>query len=282
MRTGGDRRNREFAGPHVKSTAAAAAEALAFDPQTSGGLLISLPADKSAVLEATFAAAGARPLPRGTVPSRDRASRCGALGQPPDRTLEPCASVPRRGAGALVSPARLRPARRGLRRSRCSSSSRPAPFVRLTASGLGCDNWPRCGRRRFPRRATSTRSSSSANRRGRARRDRPRRWSRGSRAARSHGLPRWVRRSRSAPLLGTLAQIPLGGITVILDLHPLAVMSHFLLALIVLAGPRRGRARGVGRPTPARVPAVGPRWLRHVVACDRSAALPPPSSSPGR
>ena len=47
VRTGGDRRNREFAGPHVASTAREAPEALAYDPQTAGGLLISLPADKA-------------------------------------------------------------------------------------------------------------------------------------------------------------------------------------------------------------------------------------------
>jgi selenide,water dikinase len=58
VRTGGDRRNREFAGPHVTSTAMPELEALAYDPQTSGGLLITLPADKRVVLEATFAAAG--------------------------------------------------------------------------------------------------------------------------------------------------------------------------------------------------------------------------------
>jgi selenide, water dikinase len=58
VRTGGDRRNREFAGPHVRSTASAELEALAYDPQTAGGLLITLPADKRAVLEATFAGAG--------------------------------------------------------------------------------------------------------------------------------------------------------------------------------------------------------------------------------
>jgi selenide,water dikinase len=54
VRTGGDRRNREYAGPHVESSAVPALEALAYDPQTAGGLLVSLPADRGPVLEATF------------------------------------------------------------------------------------------------------------------------------------------------------------------------------------------------------------------------------------
>ncbi|MGH3078011.1 MAG: selenide, water dikinase SelD [Gaiellaceae bacterium] len=56
--TGGDRRNRDFAGPHVESGAGSARESLAYDPQTAGGLLISIPAERGAVLSATFAAAG--------------------------------------------------------------------------------------------------------------------------------------------------------------------------------------------------------------------------------
>jgi selenide,water dikinase len=58
IRTGGDRRNRDYAGPHVRSSAAQAEEALAFDPQTAGGLLVAVPADKGAVLAATFADRG--------------------------------------------------------------------------------------------------------------------------------------------------------------------------------------------------------------------------------
>ena len=58
--TGGDRRNREFAGAHVDVVGEVAEEvvALAWDPQTSGGLLVSLPKERGAVLQATFDAAG--------------------------------------------------------------------------------------------------------------------------------------------------------------------------------------------------------------------------------
>src|SRR5262249_46388869 len=50
---GGGRPNREFAGPRVESWADEAGEAPAYAPQTAGGLLISLPADKAPVVEAT-------------------------------------------------------------------------------------------------------------------------------------------------------------------------------------------------------------------------------------
>ncbi|MGH3071882.1 MAG: selenide, water dikinase SelD [Gaiellaceae bacterium] len=56
IRTGGDHRNRDFAGPHVAAEGVSdELLAVAYDPQTSGGLLISLPADKGAVLAAAFA-----------------------------------------------------------------------------------------------------------------------------------------------------------------------------------------------------------------------------------
>jgi selenide, water dikinase len=58
-RTGGDRRNREFAGPHVDADGVPDdLLALAYDPQTAGGLLVALPADKSLSLRAACEARG--------------------------------------------------------------------------------------------------------------------------------------------------------------------------------------------------------------------------------
>ena len=106
--------------------------------------------------------------------------------------------------------------------------------VRLTASGLGCDNWPRCGNTPFPAKdfhaivefgnralgllpITLTLLVALA-------------------ARRAPGLPRWLALVSSGVFLATIAQAPLGGLTVIFDLNPLLVMSHFLLALVALAG----------------------------------------------
>jgi selenide,water dikinase len=57
VRTSGDPRNRDFAGRHVGTDGLSETlEALAYDPQTSGGLLVALPSDRGAALEAEFTA----------------------------------------------------------------------------------------------------------------------------------------------------------------------------------------------------------------------------------
>lgn len=132
-------------------------------------------------------------------------------------------------------------------------------FVRLTGSGLGCDNWPRCGDTPFPAAdfhalvefgnrivaLTGLLASLAA-------------W---LASRKVEGLEPRVRRVALAAFLGAVAQIPLGGVTVILGLHPLAVMSHFLLALavvalsVVVALEAWSHARGLGAP-------VVPQWLR--------------------
>jgi selenide, water dikinase len=57
VRTSGDPRNREFAGRHVSHDGLSETlEALAYDPQTAGGLLVSLPSDRGPALEGEFSA----------------------------------------------------------------------------------------------------------------------------------------------------------------------------------------------------------------------------------
>jgi selenide, water dikinase len=57
VRTSGDPRNRDFAGRHLAlNDVPETMVALGYDPQTSGGLLVTLPAEQGAALEAEFSA----------------------------------------------------------------------------------------------------------------------------------------------------------------------------------------------------------------------------------
>ena len=134
-------------------------------------------------------------------------------------------------------------------------------FVRLTGSGLGCDNWPRCGDKPYPERDFHAFVEF------------------GNRmvavvglvltlvtwlaARKTAGLSRTGRLASLALFLVVVAQIPLGAVTIALDLHPLAVMAHFLLGLTALGlavlVALEAMALSDGRAEP-----IGPRWLRQV------------------
>ena len=137
-------------------------------------------------------------------------------------------------------------------------------FVRLTGSGLGCENWPRCGDKPFPEQGFHafvefgnrmvalagiilTLVTLVASRR-------------------AIGLSAWGRGAAVGAFLVAVAQIPMGGITIALDLHPLAVMTHFLLGLaafglaLIAALEAWSFRDGLAAP-------VGPRWLRLLVTC---------------
>ncbi|HET9675179.1 MAG TPA: COX15/CtaA family protein [Gaiellaceae bacterium] len=106
--------------------------------------------------------------------------------------------------------------------------------VRLTGSGLGCEGWPGCTPGAvFPEKGYHSFVEFG----NRVVSLFPILLSLGTAVA-SHflrTLPRWVRTCAWVAALGTIAQAPLGLITVRLDLDPVAVMSHFLLAIVVLS-----------------------------------------------
>ena len=104
--------------------------------------------------------------------------------------------------------------------------------VRLTGSGLGCPHWPTCTTKHalpkgyhsdveFSNRVVSFFTVLATLALGVA-------------AWRTRGLGRGVKWLASAVCLGTIAQAPLGAITVYYDLNPYLVISHLLLSLTVL------------------------------------------------
>jgi cytochrome c oxidase assembly protein subunit 15 len=107
--------------------------------------------------------------------------------------------------------------------------------VRLTSSGLACESWPGCESGSFFPASSHHGFVEFGNRfvslfpialtlavwlGGR----------------RTPGLPTWVPWLAAGTFVGTIAQAPLGLLTIRSGLNPLMVMSHFLLALVVLAG----------------------------------------------
>jgi cytochrome c oxidase assembly protein subunit 15 len=108
-------------------------------------------------------------------------------------------------------------------------------LVRLTGSGLGCESWPGCeegnffpasdvhGAIEFGNRAVGIVPIGLA----------VLAW---LGARRTPGLSGWAAWLAGVVALGTIAQAPLGLVTITSGLHPLLVMSHFLLALVVLGG----------------------------------------------
>jgi cytochrome c oxidase assembly protein subunit 15 len=104
--------------------------------------------------------------------------------------------------------------------------------VRLTGSGLGCENWPRCGDTPFP--ASGIHSYVEFGNRVVALIAILVNIAVAIAARRVDGLPRRTGRLAVAVAACTVAQIPLGGLTVMLDLNPYVVMSHFLLALLTI------------------------------------------------
>jgi cytochrome c oxidase assembly protein subunit 15 len=142
--------------------------------------------------------------------------------------------------------------------------------VRLTASGLGCDNWPRCGDTPFPEKgghaaiefsnrvvALATMLVTLVAWLG---------------ARRTSSLPAWAQRASLAVFLGTVAQIPLGGLTVIFDLNPVLVMAHFLLAFAVL-GVAVVVALEAWNLEAGRGAAVEPSWARWAAVALAGACL---------
>ena len=134
--------------------------------------------------------------------------------------------------------------------------------VRLTGSGLACESWPGCQEGAFfP--AIGEHSTIEFGNRVMALFPIVLSLAAWIFAHRTPGIPRWARWLAAVTFLGTIAQAPLGLLTIRLDLHPLMVATHFLLALLVLATATIVAVEAWGNAH-GRVDSPVPRWLRLV------------------
>jgi cytochrome c oxidase assembly protein subunit 15 len=138
--------------------------------------------------------------------------------------------------------------------------------VRLTNSGLGCDDWPNCSNERFIDVSSKHAAIEQINRlfTGVV-----------GFAAIAAVLGAFVRTPRRRDLTtlslliagGVVANAVLGGISVLVDLHPLAVQGHLLLSMaLIVVGTmlvrRAGEPDGVER---VRVVSESTQWLTWVL-----------------
>lgn len=106
--------------------------------------------------------------------------------------------------------------------------------VRLTGSGLGCDDWPNCNNEKLIDVSSTHAAIEQINRlfTGLV--------AAGVIVAVLGALARQPRRRDLTWLslglvAGVIGQIVLGGITVLVDLHPIAVQGHFILSMVLIA-----------------------------------------------
>lgn len=145
--------------------------------------------------------------------------------------------------------------------------------VRLTGSGLGCDDWPACNDSKLVDVSTGHAAIEQINRLLTgvvaamvilavlvSRRRSPRRR---DLTMLSYGL-----------VAGVLGQIVLGGITVLVDLHPIAVQSHLLVSMALVAN-AVVLVRRAGQPDGERRVVTTDRTRRHtfVVAAATGVAI---------
>jgi heme a synthase len=145
--------------------------------------------------------------------------------------------------------------------------------VRLTGSGLGCETWPNCSEGQLLEFGSPNQTIEQVNRlfTGFV--------SLSVIAAVLGSLWRTPRRSdligwSLALVAGVLGQIVLGGITVLVELHPAAVGAHFVLSMILLAAAVTLVWRAGHEPGP-RSPRVRPveLWLSRLALASAAALM---------